>query len=103
MFNYCCREKREHDLVMAGYGISSSALLGGTPDHVCVRTVVLNKIHVYGGEVPEGGAEVSAKRDRFQKYFRKKHSGAEIDVNSALKSGYQGAEGQKISMRRRAR
>lgn len=88
--------------MVAGEGVASAAAVGGTADHVCVRPVVLDEVHVHGGKVPEGVAEVPAEGDRLEEYLGQQDRRAEVDIHTALEFRHERAELLKIPARRLA-
>ena len=75
--------------MMAGEREAFAAAFGWPPNHVGIGPVVLEKVHVDGGEMTEGMAEISCKSDGLKKNFREKNGRAEIDINPALEFGHQ--------------
>lgn len=69
MFNNGGCEEREHNFVVAGEREPFAAVLGRTTNYICVRPVVLNKVHVDSGEVLERESEIPNERHGFEKDF----------------------------------
>lgn len=70
--------------MVAGEREPSATPLGGPAYDIGIWPVMLDKIHVYGGEMVKRMAEVPDQGHGLEEYFREQHSGAEIDVNAAF-------------------
>jgi hypothetical protein len=68
---------------MTGQGDGLAAVQRGSFKHILRRPVVLDKVQVGSGELPEGMPKVAHHRYGFQENFRKQHGRSDVQVNAA--------------------
>src|SRR5208337_1875794 len=84
-----CRQQRYHNFVMARERIPMAAVLtlSGScrrpQQDVLLGAVMLDEVHVYGGDSARRTAEVGRQAQAFQEYFGQHDGRADVQVNAA--------------------
>lgn len=83
-FNNRSSQQRKHYLMVTYQTVTPAAFLSGPVNHIGYRPIMLNKVHVYRGEISNIMPKIPGQCQRLQKYLRHDDRGPEIYENTLI-------------------